>query len=373
MKKRMILPALLMFLSLSMSAIRPTGERDTLINDGPYYFLSDDTLRVIRIERGLLRKEYLLPGIHNEKALPAGWPYNYRDLTRVYGMNPKYRQSYKGVDSIAVISDVHGQYDTYINHLISNGIIDNNLNWKFGKGHLVFLGDAFDRGDKVTEILWHLFSLEKQASKSGGRVHFILGNHELMILEGDLRYNHEKYMKVETIAGIPYPALYSENSVLGRWLRLKPVMITINNILFVHAGISPELVKIDLKISKINQIFHERIVGKEVDSSCDDDIINLLIGNDGPVWYRGYFADTALTIPTLDSILGFYGREHIIVGHTPQKNITGLFGNKIIGVDTGMGFGQPGYMLFYISGRFYKGSITGVRSELQDPCLARFQ
>ncbi|MCU0459719.1 MAG: metallophosphoesterase [Bacteroidales bacterium] len=365
MKIRLILPALLLFLSLSLSAICPSGDRDTLINDGPYYFLSDDTLRVIWIESGTLHKGYLLPGIKNDKMLPAGMSLSYLELTRVYGISPNYRQRYNRVDSIAVISDVHGYYDTYINHLISNGIIDKDLNWKFGKGHLVFLGDAFDRGEKVTEILWHLFRLEKQASKSGGRVHFILGNHELMILAGDLRFNNEKYMKVETITGIPYPVLYSENSVLGRWLRTKPVMITINDILFVHAGISPELVKKGLKINKVNQIFHERIVGKDFYSfNDDDDDLDFLSGNDGPVWYRGYFDNNALTISSLDSILGFYEKEHIIVGHTPQRNITTLFGNKIFGVDTGMGFGQPGYMLFYKNGHFYKGSITGLRSKL---------
>ncbi|MCK7530014.1 MAG: hypothetical protein MZV63_02625 [Marinilabiliales bacterium] len=82
---------------------------------------------------------------------------------------------------------------------MANGIIDRNLNWKFGRGHLVYLGDAHDRGDMVTEILWHLFSLERQAAKAGGMVHFVLGNHELMVLDGDLRFINPKYRKVEAI------------------------------------------------------------------------------------------------------------------------------------------------------------------------------
>jgi hypothetical protein len=56
--------------------------------------------------------------------------------------------------------------------------------------------------------------------------------------------------------------------------------------------------------------------------------------------------------------------KHIIVGHTPQKNMRLLFDNRLIGIDTGIGYGQPGYMLFNINGRFYKGSIEGVRTEL---------
>jgi hypothetical protein len=41
-----------------------------------------------------------------------------------------------------------------------------------------------------------------------------------------------------------------------------------------------------------------------------------------------------------------------------------LFDSRLIGIDTGIGYGQPGYMLFNINGRFYKGSIEGVRTEL---------
>ena len=48
----------------------------------------------------------------------------------------------------------------------SLGIIDKNLNWKFGKGHLVVLGDIFDRGSMVTEVLWHLVWVRKASFKS---------------------------------------------------------------------------------------------------------------------------------------------------------------------------------------------------------------
>ncbi|MBE0680003.1 MAG: metallophosphoesterase [Bacteroidales bacterium] len=363
-KKIFLLLSISIFLTLGLSAAGQEEERDSIINDGPYCYLSNDTLRVMWIENSMLRKSYLLPGKANEVMLPADLPGNYKELTKVYGLKPNYRQNYKRIDSIAVISDVHGHYDTYLNHLLSNGIIDKDLNWKFGKGHLVFLGDAFDRGDQVTEILWHIFKIEKQAASVGGMVHFILGNHELMVLAGDLRYIHEKYSKVEAITGSTHSELYSENSVLGKWLRSKPVMITINNILFVHAGVSPELVQKGLKIKQVNQFFSERIIGKDIDPYIEDEELNLLSGNDGPVWYRGYFSDSTLSISSLDSILGFYGTEHIVVGHTTHRNIMILFGNRVFGVDAGIMYGQPGNMLINKNGRFYKGSISGVRTEL---------
>ncbi|MDF1559754.1 MAG: metallophosphoesterase [Bacteroidales bacterium] len=312
----------------------------------------------------MLRESYFLPDRASEIVLPAGQSTSYRELKKTFKTNPKYRQSYKRIDSIAIISDVHGYYDNYLKQLLSNGIIDKDLNWKFGKGHFVFLGDGFDRGDEVTEILWHLFKLEKQAARAGGAVHLLLGNHEQMVLYGDLRYIHEKYRKVEAITGTGYSNLYSGASLLGMWLRLKPVMITINDILFVHAGVSPQLIQKGLKIKYVNQLFAERITGREVDFPTGNEELDLLSGNGGPLWYRGYFNDTTLTVNQVDSILDFYDVHRIIVGHTPHKDITILFDNKVTGIDAGMGYGQPGYMIIYKEGRFYKGSLPGVRTGL---------
>ena len=340
------------------------GKDSAYVNDGPYIFLVNDTLKVIRIENSLLREDYFLPGNPSEMQISSGQSFDYRELIKTFSLKTDYRQSYRRVDSIAVISDVHGQYDIYLNQLISNGIIDKNLNWKFGKGHLVVLGDAFDRGDMVTEILWHLFGLEKQAAKAGGMVHFILGNHEVMVIDGDLSYINEKYKKVEAISGIKYSDLYSENSVLGKWLRSSPVIITINDIIFVHGGISPGLFHRKLKIDRINQIFSEEIVGKETQAVPENEELSFLKGENGPLWYRGYFTDTTFSESKLDSILSFYAKRHIIVGHSTHKEIQVLFNNKIFGIDTGIMYRQPGTILIYKNGCFYKCSIMGVRTKL---------
>ena len=71
-------------------------------------------------------------------------------------------------------------------------VIDTDLTWSFGDGHLVIVGDVFDRGPNVTECLWLIYRLEQEASAAGGAVHFLLGNHELMVMRGDLRYLNER-------------------------------------------------------------------------------------------------------------------------------------------------------------------------------------
>ena len=91
-------------------------------------------------------------------------------------------------EKIFVVSDIEGNFSFFERLLKSNRIIDDNFNWIFGKNHLVLLGDYFDRGTQVFESLWLIYKLEDDAEKQGGKVHFILGNHDIMNLEGDYRY-----------------------------------------------------------------------------------------------------------------------------------------------------------------------------------------
>ena len=81
--------------------------------------------------------------------------------------------------------NIEGNYYSFVNLLIGNKITDNNLNWIYGTGQLVLNGDMVDRGEYVTQVLWLIYKLEQEASAAGGHVHFILGNHEAMNLEGN--------------------------------------------------------------------------------------------------------------------------------------------------------------------------------------------
>lgn len=54
---------------------------------------------------------------------------------------------------IAAISDIHGQYASMKQLLQTNGIIDTELNWIFGDGHLLIAGDVLDRGG-ISKTRW---------------------------------------------------------------------------------------------------------------------------------------------------------------------------------------------------------------------------
>jgi hypothetical protein len=360
--KKLIFLMLIILSNSTFSAVYQQRAESDSIHDGPYVFYANDTLKAWMIENNLLKEYFITPTNFADVKTNLQLSCDYSDLLKVYSHKADYSQNFKDVDSLIVISDVHGQYLKYLDILIANGVIDKELNWNFGKGHLVFLGDAFDRGDKVTELLWHLFTLEKQALEAGGMVHVLLGNHEDMVFSNDLRYMNTKYKKVEEITKTSYTGLFSESSVLGKWLLNKPVIISINDLLFVHAGISTELVRMKLTVKEVNKLASNKVIGKIIEPGNKDERIELLAGDKGPLWYRGYFKDSTFSEARLDSVLSFYSKNYILVGHTTFKSIKGYFNNKLIGVDAGIGYDGPGEVLFYINNVFYIGSHNGRRS-----------
>lgn len=354
----------LLFNLISYADYPPERITGDTINDGPYIFMVNNKLLAKWIENSVCKEDYISPKNFNEINTKFGLSVNYNDLTDVYRLKPDFKQTYSKIDSICVITDIHGEFNTYINLLKGIGIIDKNLKWNFGKGHLVVLGDIFDRGNMVTEILWHLFGLEKQAQRAGGMVHVLLGNHEFMILRNSRGSVNDKYRKIEAISKTNYADLYSEKSVLGKWLRSKPVIITINDILFVHGGISMEMIQKNLNIMQINKMFATEIVGKSLQEINENGTLKFLSEKNGPLWYRGYFDDSAFCESKIDSILAFYGKKHIVVGHTPNTEIISLFSRKILGADAGIVLNLPGEMLIYKNGSFYKSFSSDSRIKL---------
>nr|MCU0408465.1 hypothetical protein [Bacteroidales bacterium] len=200
--------------------------------------------------------------------------------------------------------------------------------------------------------------------KAGGRVHLLLGNHEILLFAGVHSYNHPKYATVEDLSFTDYSGLYSELSVIGAWLRTKPVIMNINDILFVHGGISIETVRRDLNIESINRKFHNMVMGLEVSTEAELEERKFLNNELGPVWYRGYFNDAQYCEIKMDSIMGHFAVNHIVVGHTQCEEIASLFGDRVLGIDTSVEDEHPGEILLYKNGVFYRCLYSGERIKI---------
>ena len=94
---------------------------------------------------------------------------------------------YDNADRIVAFSDIHGAYDAMVATLQSAGVIDAELNWSGAGTHFVLVGDIVDRGPGSRAAMDLLMKLEPQAEAAGGKIHVLIGNHEVMMVIGDVR------------------------------------------------------------------------------------------------------------------------------------------------------------------------------------------
>lgn len=237
---------------------------------------------------------------------------------------------------IFVMADTHGEFEIAVQLLQRHGIIDDRLRWSFGKGQLAVLGDVFDRGPNQTELVWLIYKLEAEAARAGGGVHLAIGNHESMVLTGDERYLNPKYRAVASLLGVDrYALLWSKETLLGQWLRSKAAVFRLGQYLCLHGGISRELVDRGLTLSAVNQTVRAALEpGTAADTQTE-----FVMGQGGPLWYRGYFQDAArkggfklAEQGDIELIRGRFGVQAILVGHTIVPAITSLYGGRVVAV-----------------------------------------
>lgn len=242
---------------------------------------------------------------------------------------------FKTAGKIFVVGDMHGEYSRTADMLKNNGIIDKNGNWAWGKGHLVFMGDIFDRGSEVLEALWMIYRLEKQAGKSGGMVHMVLGNHEPMIFNNDLRYVTGDYYSLCDNLQLNYSDLFDSKSLLGFWLRQKPAGIRVNNYVFVHAGFSPEFIRMEVRLDSVNRLVWRYMNGRE--NPADTELRQFILGGSGVLWYRGLVNEDpswdVIDRESLAECLEFYDCDGLIIGHTEVDSIKYFFDGRVIDVN----------------------------------------
>ncbi|MDH5196735.1 MAG: hypothetical protein OEY20_05755, partial [Gemmatimonadota bacterium] len=174
-----------------------------------------------------------------------------------------------------------------------------------------------------------------------GGGHVVIGNHEVMVMRDDLRYVNEKYTDgIVRYSGIRYQDLFGPTMELGRWLRSKPFVLKLNDIVFVHGGLGPDLVARGLDIPALNKLGRESIDLSSVEVVFSD-LPSLILGSTGPLWYRGYFSAingryAATTSEELDAVLQFYGASALVVGHTDIGQIMRLHEGRVFGVDVSL-------------------------------------
>jgi len=334
---------------------------------------------------------------------------------------------WEGVGRVVAIGDVHSSYEKLVTLLQGMELIDDQLAWIGGEDHLVFCGDLIDRGPDDRPVMDLIMRLQGEATAQGGRVHVVLGNHDVLNLVRDIRYIHPKgfadfaseeqeedrdkawkeFKASHSRKGITEDKLkaafddqykpgffarlkaFEAEGQYGSWLLTLPTVIKINNILFVHGGLTPEvaavgieginrrvqenLVKFMNNSKQLERLIKEPATFKEItetafriknrayqgrtDSRQRDaakTIVELidsyLFSSDGPLWYRGNSLDDErlIRVDFID-ISEMLKVDAMVVAHTPTSTgrITARNGRKLVRSDVGMAYGGAPFAVVY--------------------------
>jgi len=362
------IPTLLLALSLSLPLAALAAETPAAgpvdiatIDDGPYLRYAGDGVDAEWVCAGQVQRAHF-PAHGDAVTVPArcGYPHPLQLSTQPPAPP---RQERAAPTRMAALSDIHGQYPLLRRLLRANGLIDAQDRWQYGDGLLVLGGDVFDRGPQVTEAFWLLQQLQQQARAAGGDVLFVLGNHETMTLYDDLRYLNPKYAQVASLLGRPYPALYDDGSVLGRWLRQAPAIARVGDTLFLHGGISPEFLAAGIDTKTANARYQASLGTAKATVKADPTLAPLYDGKTSPIWYRGYF-DGRASAADVEALLRQLDVRRIIVGHTSMAHVGSYYDGRVIAIDSSIKKGESGEILFLEDGRASRGLLDGSRAPL---------
>ena len=227
-----------------------------------------------------------------------------------------------------------------------------------------------DEGSDL-KIINFLDILNIKARKQGGAVISVLGNHELMNVDGDFRYvsidEFSEFGEIfsnsskDNYSSNKYPYGYKERKnafkpggVLARRLALtRYSVVQVGSWIFVHGGITPKLAE-SYSINEINMYVSEWL--KNNRSSKVLDAIDDLYRNDNddfsPFWSRlfsdhDYWNESKnlyLFNKTMELLNNNNNNNNkivgMVIGHSPQymwnKGINSSFENRLWRVDVGM-------------------------------------
>ena len=237
---------------------------------------------------------------------------------------------------VVAIGDLHGDLRALGAIGRACGVMDERGSWSGGESHLVLMGDLVGGHDSRL-LLNAVMRLEREARRAGGRVHALLGNHDLLPAAGRFgrmtRRERRTYRKKDFRGAGPY----------SEWLRGRPTILKIGRTLYVHAGL--DRWALDTDPAEVNEqvrawIAHHQGVGpkppKKTRWAVDEE--------EGPMWTRAFKArrrkpKDAPSKKTIRAVLDRLGAERIVLGHAPTRDGSIVtdhphFGEAVVLIDT---------------------------------------
>nr|AEX62787.1 putative phosphoesterase [Moumouvirus Monve] len=266
------------------------------------------------------------------------------------------------VKRIIAIGDIHGDLDLAIRCFKLVDLIDENFNWIANPLDtiVVQVGDQIDscrpvagydchdkrqfddRSDDIN-VMEFFDMMHEKASKYGGAVYSLLGNHELMNSQGKFNYvsydNYHNFIYVDK-NGNKYTgpkgrrdAFKPGGPISCKMACSRQSVLIIGSTMFAHAGVLPILsqrldslnLDSDTKLKYLNAVVRKWLLHKLSDQ--DEEYKTLFINDTGmsPFWNRIYGSiphgtdiNSNECFDYVKKTLEVFKIGQIVVGHTPQ-------------------------------------------------------
>ena len=172
-----------------------------------------------------------------------------------------------------------------------------------------------------------------------GDLRVLLGNHELLNVFGTFDYVDSSSDMLRVEAGTdddPWSnrrASFAPGGDLARSIADNPVVLVVDDTLFVHAGLHTAHVRQGL--DAINAMTRQYLLG---DITLHTDVQALLMVQSSPLWTRTYGdAPTDADCQEIADILASTGTARMVVGHSIQsRGINAACNGTVWRIDTGM-------------------------------------
>ena len=246
---------------------------------------------------------------------------------------------------ILVIGDLHADYEKTKELFIKFDLIDVNEKWIANPKDttVVQLGDQLDGGGRGVgesygelELINFMDRIHENASKHGGGVYSLIGNHEIMNLLGNFQYASNKDIKLQGGIEVRKKLFSPGGDIFNKMSCTRNVVLKIGDFIFVHAGILPEHIDDDKKnkfIENINTLMRLYLQGKK--DTDDEEIQKYFLDKQGVIWNRDYGSKSP-SCENINKVSKLLNVGHMVIGHTIQDNINSKCDNKLWRVDVGL-------------------------------------
>jgi hypothetical protein len=246
--------------------------------------------------------------------------------------------------ALCAVGDMHGDPVHALAALRLCGAVDETNRWAGGKMSVVQTGDVFDRGNASLELQQLLWDLREQASEAGGELVLLLGNHELLNMQGKIFYVHgfsRSGLHHGELAQRGGPAawraaLHPVDGALGAALASQDGFAVRGEgacrTLFMHAGLRLRHAQKYGSVAELNL---------ELRRQLTEGTGELLDPREGPLWFRGYArpgADEEGACEELRAVLEAVGdgAQRMAVGHNIVPWVSSRCGGDLQLLDVGM-------------------------------------